>query len=262
MTKKTKPKPNVKGGDPIFTLFHYFNLRMKTFIASIQVWITTYMSLPLVQYFFLPGFTSAAVMSSGASFAGGLLGNGTAVIDPRRDASAYTLENSVVCPTITVGAGIFAGNGNQWGNNDIPYNSASGGGSNLGGVAGITIPLGGSLTEYCRSHAKMRSAITKLELGLSERKVAINFLEQCFWVQSYFPGYSKEEFRDFPQFKIFQSCPSERSRNLAAGVPLDATTQQKEDKPVTTPPKNNALGKAPILELRPPASASPVQVIQ
>lgn len=258
-----RTKPSGKPGYPVIRLFHCFSLKVKNSIFISNYLISAAMSFPPVKSLLLPGFISLAMITSGTSVAGELLGSGTGVIDPRRDSSTYTLESSVVCPNITVGGGIFAGNGNQWGNNDIPYNSASGGGSNIGGVAGITIPLGGSLADYCRNHAKMRSAITKLELELSERKVALNFLEQCVWVQTYFPGYNKEEFRYIPQFKMFQSCPNEKSRDLAEGVRLDESTNEKGNVKPTRPTKQNPLPpRAPSIELRSPANPSPVQLIR
>jgi hypothetical protein len=217
---------------------------------------------------FLLGYISIVTVSGGVSVAGELLGVDSGVNDPRRDASDFTLEGAVTCPTVTVGAGVFAGNANQWGNIEVPYNSATGGGTNVGGVAGITIPFGGSLAEYCRDHAKMRTRRALLELQLDERKVALNRLQQCVWVQKYFPSYAS--YINYPEFQPFKDCPPENSRILAEGV-----TPQTGPSPAQPPGANTPnggkkkqdlpLGKdaePPILDLRPTQSPVLVQPVR
>jgi len=240
---------------------------MRNSFLSADVPTPTYLCLLLMRRVVLLGYISIATVSGGVSVAGELLGIGNGVVDPRRDTSNFTLEGAVTCPTVTVGAGVFAGNANQWGNIDVPYNSATGGGTNVGGIAGITIPFGGSLDDYCRDHAKMRKKRTLLELQLDERKVALNRLQQCAWVQKYFPRY--RSYINYPEFQPFKDCPPEDSRTLADGV-----TPQTGPPPAQSPGSNTPnggkkqdlpLGKEaepPNLDLRPTQSPVLVQPVR
>jgi hypothetical protein len=165
----------------------------------------------------LLGCIAATILTSGVSSASDVgLGAGIGGIDARGvDPSTYGLQESIVCPVITVGAGVFAGNGNQWGNQDfMPYNSANAGGSNVGGIAGITMPLGGSLARYCRKQAEMQITRTRLSLLSDERVAAVNFLIQCDWLQTYYPKYKEEldkqagdPSRASLAFNLFKECP-------------------------------------------------------
>ena len=154
------------------------------------------------------------------SFANTTLGTGINALDPKSNAPVnYQLEGSIVCPVATFGTGVFAGNGNQWGNNDFaPFYSYNGGGVNVGGLAGISIPLGGSLAQYCRKQAERQIERQKLLSIIERRNAAVSFLALCEWIGRYYPRY-----REWPiisstmeksknPFELFAECPSPEIR--------------------------------------------------
>jgi hypothetical protein len=153
------------------------------------------------------------------SFADTTLGTGINALDPKSNAPVnYQLENSINCPVATFGTGVFAGNGNQWGNNDFaPFNSYNAGGVNVGGLAGISIPLGGSLAQYCRKQAEMQIERAKL-LSINERRnAAVSFLALCEWIRLYYPRYrellvSSTMEKNKNPFELFAECPGPEVR--------------------------------------------------
>jgi hypothetical protein len=70
--------------------------------------------------------------------------------------NVYTLQSEVGCPTPTFRVGGFAGNSNDWANNDVPYASSSSGAGNYGIAAGFSFPLGRELSDFCKEYAKQR----------------------------------------------------------------------------------------------------------
>jgi len=170
--------------------------------------------------FYLLRYIGLILLTAYPGFADTTLGTGINSLDPKSGAPVnYQLEGSINCPVATFGTGVFVGNGTQWGNNDFaPFNSYNAGGANIGGLAGITIPLGGSLAQYCRKQAE-----TQLErqvlLRLNERRsAAIYFLAQCEWIRIYYPGSktlpidSNAKEKNNNPFELFRECPIEEAR--------------------------------------------------
>jgi hypothetical protein len=203
-----------------------------------------------------------ALLSSGVGTASEVpFGSGTGALDPRGgNVSSYTLQNSIVCPVITFGAGTFAGNGNQWGNNNFPpFYSANGGGTNFGGIAGVQIPLGGSLSEYCRKQALIQMNRSKLEFLISERNAAITYLDQCHWVQTYFPRY--REYSD--KFKPFLGCP-DANATMTREIPIQEGQKAHGARPPNLLPQSaeRQMTRPPTFQLEPSSRSTPVQIIQ
>lgn len=153
------------------------------------------------------------------SYANTTLGTGVNALDPKSNAPVnYQLEGSINCPVATFGTGVFAGNGNQWGNNDFaPFYSYNAGGVNVGGLAGISIPLGGSLAQYCRKQAERQIERQKLLSIIERRNAAVSFLALCEWIRLYYPGYRKlpkvsstTEIKK--PFELFAECPDPETR--------------------------------------------------
>ena len=160
------------------------------------------------------------------------LGSGINALDPRADSPTYQMQENIICPTTSIGVGVFAGNGNQWGNNNFaPYNSNNAGGTNAGGIAGIRIPLGGPLAEYCRKQAELQLRRSEANMLIQVRNNALQFLAQCDWMEQYYPGFRWEQTNTSsnasrkrePAFELFQKCPDESTR-------VTGSVQGEEDK--------------------------------
>ena len=196
------------------------------------------------------------------SFAETTLVTGINALDPKSNAPVnYQLENSINCPVATFGTGVFAGNGNQWGNNDFaPFNSYNAGGVNVGGLAGISIPLGGSLAQYCRKQAEMHIERAKL-LSINERRnAAVSFLALCEWIRLYYPLYqndlqkvSSTMEKNKNPFELFAECPKPETRiysypetrkseanktgkNKEKSINNKSDTNEETQKQITPPP--------------------------
>ena len=202
-----------------------------------------------------------ALLSSGVGTTAEVpFGSGTGALDSKGNISSYTLQNGVVCPVITFGAGTFAGNGNQWGNNDFPpFYSVNGGGTNFGGIAGVQIPLGGVLGEYCRKEALIQMNRSKLEFLISERNAAITYLDQCHWVQTYFPKF--REYSD--KFKAFLDCPDARAA-MTREIPVQEGQKAHGGRPPNLVPQSaeRQMTRPPTFQLEPSSRSTPVQIIQ
>ena len=166
------------------------------------------------------------------------LGAGLNALDPSVDASpTYQMQESIICPTTSIGVGVFAGNGNQWGNNNFaPYNSNNAGATNAGGIAGIRIPLGGPLAEYCRKQAELQLRRSEANMLIQVRNNALQFLAQCDWMEQYYPGFRWEQTnissnasrKREPAFELFQKCPDQSTR--IAGVIQAEENKDPSDK--------------------------------
>jgi len=169
------------------------------------------------------GYLALAMLLARSSSAQDLpLGTGVTGLDPSiEQVPLYQLQEGISCPTTTIGFGVFAGNGNQWGNHNFaPYNSNNAGGTNAGGIAGIKIPLGGPLAEYCRKQADKQLRRSEANLLTQTRNNALLFLAQCNWMEKHYAGFrqkqtnasSNENRKIGSAFELFQECPGQSTR--------------------------------------------------
>jgi|694.fasta_scaffold88096_4 hypothetical protein len=195
---------------------------------------------------FLLGCLAFIMLLSRSSSAQNLpLGTGINALDPRVDSPTYQMQESIHCPTTSIGFGVFAGNGNQWGNNNFaPYNSNNAGGTNAGGIAGIRIPLGGPLAEYCRKQAELQLRRSEGNMLIQIRNNALQFLAQCDWMEQYYPGFRWKQTNTSsnasrtrePAFELFQKCPDKRTR-IAGSIQAEENKDpsDKKKQPVKKP---------------------------
>jgi hypothetical protein len=95
------------------------------------------------------------IMSPTASFAQSFVPTPGAISPTTGGTSNYKLQSEVECPTSTINITGYGGNINGWADNHYsPYASTSGGLGNYGVAMGLSIPLGGNLSDFCENYAK------------------------------------------------------------------------------------------------------------
>lgn len=194
---------------------------------------------------FLLGCLAFTMLLTRSSSAQNLpLGTGINALDPRVDSPIYQMQESIICPTTSIGVGVFAGNGNQWGNNNFaPYNSNNAGATNAGGIAGIRIPLGGPLAEFCRKQAELQIRRSEANMLIQIRNNALQFLAQCDWMEQYYPGFRWEQTntssdasrKQEPAFELFQKCPDKGTRIAGSIQPENPDPSDNKKQPVKKP---------------------------
>lgn len=78
------------------------------------------------------------------------------LVNPNAANNRYQIDSAVQCPTTTLNASGFAGNGQDWGTS-APDSAAFSGRDNYGLVVGISMPIGGRLSEFCDEYAALRN---------------------------------------------------------------------------------------------------------
>jgi hypothetical protein len=96
----------------------------------------------------------------------------------------YQIDASLQCPATSVSVGGFGGNGNDWAYNVQPYGASSSSINNYGIAAGIRIPLGGYLKDFCKDYARQKSEFVRITTENYRRNSFLANLEQCRWLDS------------------------------------------------------------------------------
>jgi hypothetical protein len=175
--------------------------------------------------------------------------------------SNFGIETGVICPGTTLNVLGFGGNVNAWGDRHYaPYEASSAGTGNYGIAAGISIPLGGSLMEYCKKYTKERLE-QQSTLGRNRR---INSQFAMFRHCEYFSdrGFSFKE----PEFNqsdgplsVFKDC--KRMASLFTPEQIRKRSTPKTPIPPGTPaPSSFQPEPAPSAPLNRPAT--PVIITQ
>lgn len=120
------------------------------------------------------------------SFAQSLLGNGPQLQNFSTPdlGQNYQIDASLQCPSTSVSVGGFGGNGNDWAYNVQPYGASSSSINNYGIAAGIRIPLGGYLSDFCKDYARQKSEFVRITTENYRRNSFLANLEQCRWLDS------------------------------------------------------------------------------
>ena len=95
----------------------------------------------------------------------------------------FQIDSNLICPTTTVGLGVFGGRGNSFANANAPYADSSSNLTNYGIAAGIRIPLDSYLTEFCKDYAKRRVDFESIRTEDFKRNSLLSLIEQCRWAQ-------------------------------------------------------------------------------
>ncbi len=167
--------------------------------------------------------------------------------------SSFGIENGVNCPGTTLNVLGFGGNVNAWGDRHYaPYESSSASTGNYGIAAGISIPLGGPLMEYCTPYTKERLE-PQSPLGRNRR---INSQFAMFRHCEYFAdrGFSFDD----PEFNqsdgplsVFKDC--KKLANLFTPPQIRRMTPKSAIPPGTSDPSSLQPEPAPSAPLSQPA---------
>jgi len=133
----------------------------------------------------------------------------------------FQLDSSVDCPTPTLRLGAFGGAGNDWANannSQNPYATSYSGINNYGLSAGISIPFGSSLSDFCKEYAKSKSEFERLRTENFRRDAQLSLLQQCFWLKS--QGFLIPNNFDLPEFSSLKVCKSKDLQLTRIGADL------------------------------------------
>jgi hypothetical protein len=161
----------------------------------------------------IPSFVSLAVLSiflfPSASFAQ-FVSRGPDLIDPsflnpNSNNNRYQIDSTVHCPTTTLNASGFAGNGQEWGTS-VPDSAAFSGRDNYGFVVGISIPVGGRLSEFCDEYATLRSKFEEKRVESILLNNATTIINTCINLYNAGVDFADKVFNDGERLALLAPC--------------------------------------------------------
>lgn len=127
---------------------------------------------------------------------------------PTRDTSqfGFSPSNGVTCPTTSFSFGAFGAFGNDNSNdftNDLSVGSDI---DNFGVAAGISVPLGGRFSKYCKDYAKSLAEQQAAQKETFLRTQQITLLQQCHWLVVNRINTDQPAFEESGPFSSLRSC--------------------------------------------------------
>ena len=124
----------------------------------------------------------------------------------------YQLDANTFCPTPSFSLGAFGGYGNDWANAKAntdsefaPYANSSTGIGNYGVAAGLRVPFGHGLSEFCRDYAKAKADFEKTRAENNRRNSALSLVQQCDWMRRFSIDPMSKAF-DAEEFSSLKPC--------------------------------------------------------
>jgi hypothetical protein len=169
----------------------------------------------------------------------------------------FGIDSTTNCPTPSFSVGGFGGYGNDWANANTrnqeftPYTTSSTGVGNYGIAAGLRIPFGHGLSEFCKEYAKAKADFEKTRAENNRRNAALVLVTQCDWLRRYSFNLDSSAFdqEEFSSLKPCRKFIAEKARALGGsggGVgdqpsnPPDAKTERfSPDVPVFIEQRQN-----------------------
>jgi hypothetical protein len=145
-----------------------FSLRLFSWASLVYV-IFESVAAPVVAQQVLSGLSSLSITPSLPAISGG--------------EERFQIDSNLICPTATVGLGVYGGRGNNFAYADEPYADSSSNLSNYGIAAGIRLPLNNYLTEFCKDYAKKRVEFESIRTENFRRNTLLTLIEQCRWAK-------------------------------------------------------------------------------
>jgi hypothetical protein len=127
------------------------------------------------------------------------------LVNPDSDANRYQIDSSVQCPTTTLNASGFAGNGQDWGTS-APDSAAFSGSDNYGLVVGISMPIGGRLSEFCDQYATLRREFEQKRVESILLRNATEIFQTCVLLYNDGVDFTHEVFKKEGDLALLASC--------------------------------------------------------
>jgi hypothetical protein len=199
-------------------------------------------------HFNMPGVQalvfSCSLLASSAGYSQVLPGYAPTAFQPQLEAgtSNFTIETGVQCPTTTLNLTGFGGNLNAWGDTHYsPHQSLSAGVGNYGIAAGVSIPLGRALIDFCKKYANGRLEFQKTLLQNQLMNSQFALFRHCKYFRDLGYDLTEREFADKEgPLSIFDSC-----NKLSQLLHPKAQKTPRSPMPVPTPPPFSTKSDSP-----------------
>ncbi len=148
--------------------------------------------------------------------------------------SGYRLNSGVECPSSTFNVAVFGTDGNdfQSSRNEILVNSGANAGSAVyGATMGFTVPIGGTLGDFCERYATARATFEETRANNILLTNYLTLIQVCTSLKKVGVNFNNEAFDNDPSLSLLISCrgiakiiPDDLS-NINVG-PLSSSTEQ------------------------------------
>lgn len=162
--------------------------------------------------------------------------------------SEYELDTGVTCPTPSFSIVGFSGNASDYVRPSMLDNSSNSGLDNYGIAAGITIPLGGTLADYCSDFAALRTSDLLKRIEIIESRFQSQLVKQCYYLLTLQIDFNNEYYNEdgpgaalFPCRAIVKSIqsipqPSEVPQSLQESEDVISEPEPLTPRPTITYP--------------------------
>lgn len=157
--------------------------------------------------------------------------------------SNFNIESGMQCPVTTFYVAGFGGNLNTWA--DAYYSqrqSVSAGTGNYGIAAGLSIPLGRDLSDFCKKYAKARIDLQKSQLQDQLINSQFALYKHCQYFRNYGYDLTEKAFTDpSSPLSVFKDCSSlsELLHPKSRRFPIRYYEDIPAPKPAPTAPENS-----------------------
>lgn len=151
--------------------------------------------------------------------------------------NTYGVEAGVNCPSPRLSIGGFVGTGNDRASINDPYALSTSNINQYGVAAGISVPFGTSLGQFCEEYATGRLELQKIENENSRRNAQLVLITQCYWLKTNgFLSENAEQFEKTPEFSSLSVCSKIDLTRGSASVVNPLTEPPKADTPPPSKP--------------------------
>lgn len=113
--------------------------------------------------------------------------------------SSYTIDNNITCPSATFSISAFGADAFNR-TKLLPDQTNFGGSGNYGASVGVSIPIGGSLDEFCRDLAILRTDYERNRVQAQQLKTYAEIAVACAQLAKFFPGMSADDPSELSEF--------------------------------------------------------------
>lgn len=160
-------------------------------------------------------------------------GNGPSTVTPQfyTPNQGFKIDQGVECPTPSFNATGFAGTANDFANTSSNFGISSNAGlNNYGVTVGISVPLGGDLSDFCRDYAASRTTFERRRVENQSINAQVNLIEQCQFLYDLGFRFDNEIFTEEELALITQEVPV-----LGSCRPLTSLFEKKRPPRVSEP---------------------------
>jgi hypothetical protein len=158
---------------------------------------------------------------------------------PAASDNEYGIDTSMTCPSPRFTIGGFVGTGNDRATINDPYALSTSNINQYGIAAGISVPFGTSLGQFCEEYATGRLELQRIQNENSLRNAQLVLISQCYWLKTNgFLSENKEQFEKTPEFSSLSVCSKiDLKRGTASVVnPLTEGPPKADTPPPPTAP--------------------------